>query len=1433
MLSPVDLNRRFREWNEKEPPDPEMLSAFGLEDGVGWDELLKKRRVVVLAEAGSGKTTEFKERVKLLRQPPSNAFAFYASVEDVGREGLDSALSVADRNELATWRGTTNEGWFFIDSVDEAKASGIKLERVVRKLAEGLYGAENRCHIVLSGRMTDWESRRDVETLNSLLPVPRAIAQPEPSKDEELLAMIRNGRKQSQEPSSTEAPFVVVMAPLDRPRVRLFAEALRTPQIDPFLKAIDDANLWRFARRPLDLEWLVRFWQVEGRLGTLQEMAERCIRERLKESNTYRARNDDLAEDAALRAVERIGAAMVFGRVRTIAVPDSDMRAPSESSLEIADILPDWSGEDRARLLTRAIFDPATLGRVRFHNDNDGTVRSFLAARWLARLRKDNLRTTELLRLLFARSYGLDVVRPSLNETTAWLCLWDKDVANESLRIAPALLLGAGDPASLPESVRSAALVATLKEMANADQESPWLDNDKLRRFAQPELSHVIQLVWPAYRNHGEAAQLLMRLIWLGALQGCCPLARDVAFDEAAEPRLRALAGKALLATADPATREDYAALIRARSETLPVGMVSDAIVELFPTQITISDLLCVLGEANLNDDENGLGFGWNGSILVRKLQLHDDLTVLLQGLLARLDGELGDHAHHPTTKCEQVIFPAMAEAAHLLLKTSSSDGAPVVAIDAILRMVNRADHGTSVRPKLNEALTELHRTVARRRQAFWRVVDMLRAAVPSRRIACLWDVEYFGYSVSLGIEDVQWLLSDGLERRGEDCCLAVRNAMGIYGSAGEPSSLLSEIREAVGTDPVGLEAIQEWIKGREAGARITRERCETQNQNEARRDDRDQQWIRFIHALRSDPERIARLRRPVSHVQRIELMRLWELLDSSGGRSQYSIDNVAPLASVAGLEVAEAVKAGLIAHWRECEPLIRSRRTLQDRDSVRWFDLMGLTGVALEAASDSAWATKLSADESRRAAEFATIEINGFPRWLSDLVASHPAEVKAVLLREIRDELTRQDVGSLDTLPAVGNSKGGLASLLAPELLQDLEARIPVPQKALGRLLEVIVSGLSLQDRDRFEKLGISRFQKEPDPAVAVPYLVAVFSINPRVATDALLARAAALNDGPQLAVVDRFLTACFGNWGSGTTFRPISDPPPDVIEDLTLLSFKTHEHVIARRRRPGIAYQLGDADYADEARSALFKRFARTPGSATYHTLRRLQHDPAFPVSSLRLRRLAEERAAEDSEFAGWPPREVFEFEKTHETSPRTAQELRSVLLGRLEDIQHDLLHDDFSQASTFRGLEPESEVQKWVADRLRLKQGRSFSVEREPHVVEEKEPDIRIRAKATDASVSIEIKVAETWPLSKLDDALEVQLCGRYLRSADGSYGVLLLVHQEPRVKGWEDKAAGKYLSFRDVVERLRGRALAISGESHHAPQPEVAVLDVSGC
>ena len=116
IIMKIALNRKFIDWQNEEATEFDLDSRWGLPDGkLGWDQLLARRRVVILAEAGSGKSVEMTEQSRL--QNMAGRFSFYATVEDVGADGLEDALSIPDRTQLAAWRTSNEPGWFFIDSV--------------------------------------------------------------------------------------------------------------------------------------------------------------------------------------------------------------------------------------------------------------------------------------------------------------------------------------------------------------------------------------------------------------------------------------------------------------------------------------------------------------------------------------------------------------------------------------------------------------------------------------------------------------------------------------------------------------------------------------------------------------------------------------------------------------------------------------------------------------------------------------------------------------------------------------------------------------------------------------------------------------------------------------------------------------------------------------------------------------------------------------------------------------------------------------------------------------------------------------------------------------------------------------------------------------------------------------------------------------------
>ena len=159
------------------------------------------------------------------------------------------------------------------------KLNIAELSFALRAIAEGIAGAERRAHIVLSGRYTDWQFRRDLAQLEEELPIPADQAlPPPPTPDELVISTINNERRKA--PPPPEKPVVVVMTGLDEERVRLFAKGKNVQNFDTFIGEIGAADLWRFARRPLDLDWLVEFWHSHGRLGSLTEMLEVCLAER-------------------------------------------------------------------------------------------------------------------------------------------------------------------------------------------------------------------------------------------------------------------------------------------------------------------------------------------------------------------------------------------------------------------------------------------------------------------------------------------------------------------------------------------------------------------------------------------------------------------------------------------------------------------------------------------------------------------------------------------------------------------------------------------------------------------------------------------------------------------------------------------------------------------------------------------------------------------------------------------------------------------------------------------------------------------------------------------------------------------------------------------------------------------------------------------------
>ena len=104
MTDFIDLNRQFHQITEKEIGDVEhliSLQQYGIGTSVGWPELLEYDRVILLAEAGSGKTREMRAQAKRLAK--EGRFAFLIPLELL-KDGFDWRLYRIRESSIHGWR---------------------------------------------------------------------------------------------------------------------------------------------------------------------------------------------------------------------------------------------------------------------------------------------------------------------------------------------------------------------------------------------------------------------------------------------------------------------------------------------------------------------------------------------------------------------------------------------------------------------------------------------------------------------------------------------------------------------------------------------------------------------------------------------------------------------------------------------------------------------------------------------------------------------------------------------------------------------------------------------------------------------------------------------------------------------------------------------------------------------------------------------------------------------------------------------------------------------------------------------------------------------------------------------------------------------------------------------------------------------------------
>ena len=639
-MSFVELDRTFEEITRDDDLDSQSHSYWGSlfsEHAIRWPNLLARKRVVLLAEALSGKTEEFKNAVSNLVD--KGEAAFLVPIEELADDGFVGSLAPPDIARFQHWKNSAATGYFFLDSIDEARLNRKSFDTALKKLSRDIDTDLARAHVYVSCRVSDWKGSSDRQAILERIPIPEERDEADsPDPETALLSPIfdKNTEKDEDAKSSAkEEPqlYVVRISPLDRDQQLRLARSQAIADPDEFMQAVWQNGLEPFAERPGELIELIEYWKRHKKFGRLAEMTAEGVTRKLSELDRYRPDNEALTLKRAVEGAEEIAAALTFCKSFTLKAPSQEADPElSAGAINAANLLLDWSDAELTTLLRRGIFAPATYGRVRFHQRR---TQEFLAARWLYRQVQQGKSRKTVFELLFAEVYGVKVVVPSLKAITAWLSLWDDDIRHEALAREPLLLIQHGDPGSLPIETRQQ-LLHTYSSMDMAgDISDDSLDHRSLWMFADKDLEQAIRETWAANERRDFRTNLLV-LIREGSLKECSNLAAAVALDNNQDFYSRALAVQALVACKDSKTLHTFVAWILANAKSIGSKHASQLARDLFPDYLSIDDLLFLIQTAPPPPEGTSEGFGfhlkhyWRNCPKKERVQLAQGLIVLI-----------------------------------------------------------------------------------------------------------------------------------------------------------------------------------------------------------------------------------------------------------------------------------------------------------------------------------------------------------------------------------------------------------------------------------------------------------------------------------------------------------------------------------------------------------------------------------------------------------------------------------------------------------------------------------------------------------------------------------------------------------------------------------------------------------------------------------
>ena len=1419
---PVSLERKFCETppSENGGAHQVFLSQWNQPATKTWADIEDECCCLVLAEGGTGKTFEMYGHARHLEE--DGCFAFFMRIEDIVRD-FETSFLVGSLKSFDSWRESSNEGWFFLDSIDEGQLDDPRgFEKALRKFFAKIGSASSQAHIFISSRPAAWLSILESQLVEDLLPTKPINV----NHESQFVASPR------QSPSkSRNVTKIHWLQPLDKGQIRSFASQRKVEEIDELMFELEHKNLMELAGRPFDLEGILTKWKSERELGNRRELLKYFVESRLKEICADRAIRSQVSSEAIRKGAQSLAAAIILTGKTGIHVPGSALNGEGIDALTV---LPDWTSPAIQDLLNRAIFDDALHGVVRFRHRE---VCELLCAEWFSEQIKLGVSRFTLEALFFREKYGFKFIAPRLQRVVPWLILDDERIRLKALDLQPDVALQGGDPALLPFPVRKQILTRVVGHIVQANGASSLHDSAAIALIAQKDLSVETDRLILLHFENDDALFFLCRLVWQGQMSDCVPHMMDLAANTQRTIHTRIVATRAAIAAGDLTQRRNVWEALLDCDGDFPHDLLAEVLERSIADTTSVKFLLKSLAKLV---SISHYGWNWLANALRRFIDrlptnthggCDQPFAKLISGLAGFLKRPpLVEYRIEELSKDFEWLLGPAASALDKLVHARSEIALQNPAIEVLLKLADvHSNRDPSIRhdwKRLNESVaawSELNNTL------FWRDVAATRTRLekkgkslttirPMRIRDHLWAFGHKHFALALS-----WVNSRESE---EDRQVALSLAFFIYEKHGKRSEQFEMLRQTVTGNSVLTSCLNELVEPRPSPAELKLQRETIYWQREQEK--RELLRTRWVNCLRENPKSL------VQNPQQFNSNHL-KLLDELEGlvlQCQHTNPGTTwtLLAEEFGDDVAANFRDSAMTYWRIYNPGLGSegKKTNRHPGELRF----ALAGLEFEAHATGDFPAHLTESELCRAISYIPWEANGFPTWLRRVHALRPEAVTQLIQTELTWELSHSSRGS--PMHYVLHSLTFNASWLHAPIGRSLMSWLPVngtPNiEVLCHLIQIVKdSGASMN-----EIAELSRHKIDLATTVQeLPYWYALWvDAEPDSGVRALADWLGEPGSEESSHAAQQFISILVGTRHELNCGRSVGKF--NTVRHLKALYLLMLAHIPVEddnEYASGTVYSPELRDDAQDARNLLLSRMAEIPGKDTFIALKEIESvHPNYNYRS-RIGEFIRVRAEHDGDLQPWTTAQVHQFATQMAITPSTSEQLFDLAVNKLTDLKHSLEHGNDSPAGVWQKVDEEHELRTLVANWLLDHSAQQFSVSQEAELANRQQPDFLIHAQQTKTPVPIELKLLDkNWTGPKLCERLRNQLAGSYLREGRESCGIMLLVWtgRKPR-RRW--LINHKRADLTELRCALKKHWEAISNNYPTIAAIEIVVIDLS--